>query len=63
MTIDQAVTADDLLTALAGIPQDMRETALAGRSVRILRAAADLCGADSEGLGKRGAIRAILANF
>lgn len=63
MTIDQAVTGDDLLTALYSVPADMRSMALAGRGVTILRQAADTCGADTAGLGKRGLINAILDNF
>jgi hypothetical protein len=63
MTIDTATTADELLTALAGIPVERRSTALAGRGVKILRAAADLCGVDSVDMGKRSAISAIVSNF
>jgi|SRR5215831_6648340 len=63
-TIDTATTADELLTALAQVPVDLRATALAGRGIRILQEAADLCGVgDADTLGKRSAINAILANF
>lgn len=62
--IDQAVTADDLLTALYAIPVDRRSQALAGRGVKILREAADLVGVgDADTLTKRQAIAAIIENF
>jgi hypothetical protein len=63
ITIDQAVSGDELLTALAALAPEDRETALVTRGVDILRAAADLCGVESSGLTKRQAIAAILANF
>lgn len=62
-TISSARNADELLTALADIPRDQRASALAERSVGILRDAADLCGEDAEDLTKRAAIAAIVANF
>jgi hypothetical protein len=58
-----AITGDDLLTALADITPDNRYRALEGMGVRILREAADLCGVDSEGMTKRQAIMAIVTNF
>jgi hypothetical protein len=58
-----AQTGDDLLSALAGIKPDNRYRALEAMGVRILRDAADLCGIDSEGMGKRAAIMAIIENF
>lgn len=63
MTIETAVTADDLLTALAAIAPQDRIAALSVRSVKILRSAADLCGVDAEDLTKKQAIRAIIENF
>lgn len=64
MAIDQATTADELLTALAAIAPDNRSAALAGRGVTILREAADLCGVgDADVLTKRQAITAIVTNF
>jgi hypothetical protein len=64
MTIDQARTADDLLTALHDVPRELRATALAGRGVTILRQAADLLGASyADTMGKRTAINAVLDNF
>lgn len=63
MTVDRAVTGDDLLTAVATIAPDDRERALSARGPAILREAADLCGIDSAGMTKRQAIKAILANF
>jgi hypothetical protein len=63
LTIANAVTADDLLTALSKIAPDRRFDALSVCGVRILRDAADLCGIDSADMGKRSAIRAIVNNF
>lgn len=67
MTIDQAVTADDLLTALYSVPAGMRTTALQGRSgaawLRMLQGAADLCGVDAAGMTRRQAIDAVVGNF
>jgi hypothetical protein len=67
MTIDQATSPDDLLTALASVPVDRRTTALQGRSgrawLRLLQGAADLCGVDAVGLTRKQAIDAILGNF
>jgi hypothetical protein len=64
MTIDAARTGDDLLTAVAGIAPDARETALMGRGVTILREAADLCGVSyADTMTKRQAARAIAENF
>jgi hypothetical protein len=63
-TIDSAVNADELLTALANVPPHEREFALMGRGVTILRVAADLCGVgDTDNMSKGRAIDAILANF
>lgn len=61
--LDSATTGDDLLTALAAVRPEYRETALAGCGVRVLREAADLCLVDVEGLGKRGLVCAIVTNF
>lgn len=55
--------ADYLLSALAGVSRDERAGFLALRGVKVLRAAADLCGQDSAHMSKRAAIAAILANF
>lgn len=67
MTIDQARTADDLLTALYSVPVERRTMALQGRSgaawLRMLRLAADLCGVDAVGMTRKQAIDAIVANF
>lgn len=68
MTIDRAATGDELLTALASVPADMRTLALQGRNgaayLRILRSAADLQGASYAGtMTRKAAIDAILANF
>lgn len=64
MTIDQAVTADDLLTALASIKPENRSLALGARGLTILREAADICGVSDAGtLGKRSAVNAIIENF
>lgn len=62
-SIIEAKTADDLLTALSGIARDRRYTALMIRNVKILRAAADLCGVDSVDMTKRAAALAIVENF
>jgi len=59
----QAATSDDLLTVLATIEPDQRPAALAGCSLKILRATADLCGEDAEAMTKRQAIAAIVENF
>ena len=63
ITIASATTADELLTALASIAPEHRYDALSVCGVKILRAAADLCGVDSVDLGKRAAILAIVSNF
>jgi hypothetical protein len=68
VTIDQAQTADDLLTALADVPVDRRCMALQGRQgaawLRMLRAAADLQGASyADTMTRRQAVDAILENF
>jgi hypothetical protein len=67
LSLDNARTPDDLLTALHGIAPQYRETALLSRRGvawdRLLRAAADLCGVDSEGMGRRDAALAIMTNF
>lgn len=57
------LTGDDLLTMLAGINRENWFLALAGRGTRILREAADLCGVDAEGMGRKSLINAIIANF
>ena len=62
-TVASAASADDLLTALTAIAPDRRYDALSVCGVKILRAAADLCGEDSVGMGKRAAIKAIVNNF
>lgn len=62
-TIDSATNAHELLTALASIKPENRSLALSGRGVRILAEAADLCGVDTEGMGKRSLIKAIVNNF
>ena len=65
--MSEATTADDMLTILHGIPVAHRYGALLFRSdaawARLLRAAADLCGVDSEGMSPKRAAAAILANF
>ncbi|HZW75470.1 MAG TPA: hypothetical protein VFF43_18135 [Caldimonas sp.] len=62
--VANASNADELLSALATVPVVERATALAGRSVAMLRAAADLCGVgDADTLSKRQAIAAIVENF
>lgn len=61
--IATATTADDLLTALASIAPEHRYTALSVCGVKILRAAADLCGVDSVDMPKRACILAIVRNF
>lgn len=63
MTIDEARDADELLTALADIPPQLRSLALGGRGVKILREAADLCGVNAAELSKNQAITAIIENF
>lgn len=63
LTIASATTADDLLTALASIAPERRYDALSVCGLNILRAATDLCGIDSDGMGKRAAILAITENF
>jgi hypothetical protein len=64
MNIASAVTADDLLTALAPIAPDDRALALAVCGPKILREAADLVGAgDADTMTKRAAIAAIIENF
>jgi len=64
VTIASATTADELLSALADIAPENRETALLVRGVKILREAADLCGVgDAETLTKRSAAAAIVRNF
>lgn len=63
VTIIDAITGDELLTALASIAPNRRYDALSVCGVRILRDAADLCGIDSVDMGKRAAIRAIVNNF
>jgi hypothetical protein len=63
MTIDQARTGDDLLTALASVKPENRSLALAARGVKILREAADLCGTDAVDMTKRACIAAINENF
>jgi hypothetical protein len=67
MTIDQARTADDLLTALYSVPVERRTMALQGRSgtawFRMLQGAADLCGVDAADMTRREAINAIVDNF
>lgn len=61
--VDNADTADELLTGLALIKREYRAADLAGRETKILREAADLCGVDSADLGTRAAITAIMENF
>jgi hypothetical protein len=63
ITIDTATSADELLTALASIKPEYRSLALGGRGLKILRAAADLCGVDSAAMGKASCIHAIIENF
>lgn len=64
LTIQEATTADELLTALASVKPEYRTLALGARGIKILREAADLCGvADADTLGKRSAINAIIENF
>lgn len=58
-----AITGDDLLSALATIAPDNRYRALEVMGIKILRQAADLCGIDSEDMTKRQAIMAIIENF
>lgn len=62
-SIASATTGDELLTALASITPDRRYDALSVCGIKILRAAADLCGIDSVDMGKRSAISAIIQNF
>lgn len=59
----EATTGDELLTALAAIKPEYRWLSLAGRGVKILREAADLCGVDSGDMTKKQAIQAIIENF
>ncbi len=59
----QARTADDLLTLVAATAPQDRAPLLEGYGVTILRAAADLCLADSTGMSKKAAITAITGNF
>lgn len=61
--METPMTGDDLLTVLAGIKPENRTMALGAYGIRILREAADLCGEDSTGMGKRSAITAIVQNF
>jgi hypothetical protein len=63
VTIASAITADDLLTALANVKRENRSTSLGVCGIRILREAADLCGVDSVDMGKRSCIKAIIENF
>jgi hypothetical protein len=69
VTLDTAVNADELLTALNHIQPENREMALNGRGgaawVKMLREAADLMGASyaDETMTKRQAIAAILESF
>ena len=67
LTMDDATTADDVLTVLYGVKPELRELALYGRNgaawTRLLRAAADLCGVDAVGMTRRAAVAAILENF
>ena len=67
LTMDDATTADDILTVLYGIKPEDRELSLMGRTgaawTRLLVGAADLCGVDSAGMGRRAAVLAILENF
>ena len=58
-----AITGDDLLSALATIAPANRYRALEAMGVTILREAADLCGVDAVVLSKRQAIKGILDNF
>lgn len=58
------VTADDLLTLLASLNRDNWYYALSARGTKILREAADLCGAgDADTLSRKQAINAIIENF
>ena len=62
--LDTVISADGLLTALAGIRPDDRPAALARCGLRILRGAADLCGASyADTLTRHQAISAIVAGF
>lgn len=63
VTIANATNGDELLTALASVKPEFRYDALSVCGVKILREAADLCGVDSETLGKTAAIKAIVRNF
>jgi hypothetical protein len=63
MLVIKAKTGDDLLTALAGIAPSGRKDILASKSIVIIRETVELCGIDSEGLGRNAAIAAIIANF
>lgn len=56
-------TVHDMLTDLANVPNDERRGFLNAFGIWTLRAAADLCGVDSETMSKREAILAILNNF
>lgn len=59
-----AQTADELLTALAGIKPDYRYLALLGMPVRLVREAADLQGvADADTMGRPRAAKALLQAF
>lgn len=58
------MTADDLLTAVAGTAPDYRATLLGVQPLNLLREAADLClVGDADVLTRKEAIAAILANF
>lgn len=55
--------ADRLLADLYNVPIPSRKDWLSKKSTEALKAAADLCGIDAEGMSRREAIAAILENF